>query len=73
MVQVVFQNIFEDVTITISMPKKLCQGVPLSDEEKGLAYQILGCYTTKEFLENCTIQQVNLMDHKKGVTRRCEA
>lgn len=45
MVQVIFRNVFEDATISINI-KKFCN-VPLSEEERGLAYQILGCYVTK--------------------------
>lgn len=49
MVQVIFRNVFEDATISINI-KKFCN-VPLSEEERGFAYQILGCYVTKPFLE----------------------
>lgn len=59
MVQVIFRNVFEDATISINI-KKFCN-VPLSEEEQGLAYQILGCYATKPFLENCIIQQEKLV------------
>ena len=60
MVQVIFRNVFEDATISINI-KKFCN-VPLSEEERGLAYQILGCYVTKPFLENCIIQQEKLVN-----------
>lgn len=75
MVQVIFRNVFEDATISINI-KKFCN-VPLSEEERELAYQILGCYVTKPFLENCIIQQEKIV---KGETcyerskreRRCK-
>lgn len=68
MVQVIFRNVFEDTTISINI-KKFCN-VPLSKEERGLAYQILGCYVTKPFLENCIIQQEILLEGETYYERR---
>lgn len=68
MVQVIFRNVFEDTTISINI-KKFCN-VPLLEEERGLAYQILGCYVTKPFLENCIIQQERLLEGETYYERR---
>lgn len=68
MVQVIFRNVFEDTTISINI-KKFCN-VPLSEEERGPAYQILGCYVTKPFLENCIIQQEKLVKGETYYERR---
>lgn len=68
MVQVIFRNAVEDTTISVNV--KGLYHVPLTKAEREWVYQILGCFVTKKFLENCIIQQAKLIKEETYYEKR---